>query len=131
MSREQSNMNFFIQPQKTTSHLIGVAYSTSADGFTSAEFNEYQSNYRLHFAQWVCAATAASYAFDVDLLYTNNGANGIQVTKNGALMTYAATAASADEYYADADGITFGAALTNGDVVIAMYELADTAVDVE
>ena len=45
-------------------------------------------------------------------------------------MTYGATA-DATHYTADADGITFGAALTNGDKVVALYELADTAVDVE
>ena len=45
-------------------------------------------------------------------------------------MTYGATA-DATHYTASATAITFGAALTNGDKVVAMYELADTAVDVE
>ena len=45
-------------------------------------------------------------------------------------VTYGATA-DATHYTASATAITFGAALTNGDKVVAMYELADTAVDVE
>jgi len=131
MSREQENLQFFVQPQFSTAHLVGLAYGATTDGYTSAEMNEYQSNYRLHFASWLVGATETTFPFNVNLPYTNNGSNGITVTKNGTLMTYAATPALATEYYADASGITFGAALTNGDVVQAMYELADTAIDTD
>jgi len=132
MSRDQQNLKYFVQPQLATSHLTGLAYATSTDGYTSTEFNEYQSNYRLHFAQWQTTVSAeTTYTFDTDLPFVNLGSGSITVTKNGTLMTYAATAASADEYSANATTITFGAALTSGDIVVAMYELADTAVDVE
>lgn len=131
MSREQENLQFFVQPQFSTAHLVGLTYGATTDGYTSAELNEYQSNYRLHFASWLVGATETTFPFAATLNYTNNGSAGITVTKNGTLMTYAATAALDTEYYADASGITFGAALTNGDVVQAMYELADSALDVE
>lgn len=130
MSREQTNHSFFVQPQSTTKHLYGVALATANDGCTSAELIEYQSNYRMHFAGWTTTNTEAEYSFDTDLPYTNNGADGIVVTKNGVVMTYGATA-DATHYTASATKITFGAALTNADKVVAFYELADTAVDVE
>lgn len=130
MSREQSNLSYFVQPTSASSHLTGLALTTADDGCTSAEVIEYQSNYRLNFAGWTTASTEAEYSFDTDLPYSANAGNGITVTKNGVLMTYGATA-DATHYVATATKITFGAALTNGDKVVAMYELADTAVDVE
>lgn len=129
-SREQQNQSYFVLPQFASSHLVGVSYSVADDGFTSAEVNEYQSNYRLHFAAWKVGATETAFPFGTGLAYTANGADGIVVTKNGVKMTYGATA-DATHYTADASGITFGAALTNNDIVMAMYELADTAVDID
>lgn len=130
MSREQSNHQYFVQPQSASKHVYGVALNTTDDGCTSAEVIEYQSNYRLHVAGWTTTATETAYDFDTSLKYTNNAGAGIIVTKNGVKMTYGATADNV-HYTADADGITFGAALTNGDKVVALYELADSAVDVE
>jgi hypothetical protein len=130
MSRDQANHAFFVQPQSATKHIYGVALNSTDDGCTSAEVIEYQSNYRLHVAGWTTTATEAAYLFDASLQYTNNGAAGIIVTKNGVKMTYGATA-DAVHYTADGDTITFGAALTNGDKVVALYELADASVDVE
>ena len=130
MSREQQNLSYFVQPQIATSHLTGLALTTSDDGCTSAEVIEYQSNYRLSFAAWTTTATEAIYSFDTDMPYSDNAGSGITVTKNGVLMTYGATA-DAVHYTASATAITFGAALTNTDKVVAMYELATTAIDVE
>jgi len=129
-SREQQNHSYFVLPQFTTSHIVGVAYSLTDDGFTSTEVNEYQSNYRLHVAAWKTTNVEAAYDFAATLKYTDAAGAGIVVTKNGVKMTYGATA-DATHYVADADGITFGAALTSGDIVVAMYELADTAIDVD
>lgn len=130
MSREQSNLKYFVQPQSATGHLIGPAYTINNEGYTATEFNEFQSNYRLHIAQWQTTAGAeVDYTFDTDLPHTANS-GGIQVTKNGVLMTAGATA-DATHYVAISTKITFGAALTSGDIVVAMYELAETAVDVE
>lgn len=126
--REQQNLKYFVQPNIVTTHLIGVAATISDDGFTATEVFEYQSNYRLNFAAWKTTATETAYVFDTNLPYTANAGNGIQVTKNGVLMTYGATA-DATHYVASSTQITFGAALTNGDIVVAMYELAETAVD--
>lgn len=130
MSREQANHSFFVQPNSATKHLYGVSLSISNDGCTSAEMIEYQSNYRLHFAGWTTTLAETEYLFDANLPYTDNGANGIVVTKNGVVMTYGVTA-DATHYTANATKITFGAALTNGDKVVAFYELTDAAVDTE
>jgi hypothetical protein len=131
MSREQQNLSYFVQPQSTTKHLNGLALTTSDDGATAAEVIELQSNYRIGFAAWKTTSTETEYSFDTDLQFSNSGSAGITVTKNGVLMTYAASPATAVQYSIAANKITFGAALTNGDLVVAMYELADTAVDVE
>jgi len=129
-SREQQNHQYFVLPQFSTSHLVGVAYSANDDGFTSTEVNEYQSNYRLNFAAWKTTSVETEYTFDANLQYSGNAGTGIVVTKNGTKMTYGVTADST-HYVATASKITFGAALTNGDIVMAMYELADSAVDVD
>ena len=129
-SRDQQNHSYFVLPQFTTSHIVGVAYSLTDDGFTSTEVNEYQSNYRMHIAAWKTTNVEAEYNFAATLKYTDAAGAGIAVTKNGVKMTYGTTA-DATHYVADADGITFGAALTNGDIIVAMYELADTAIDVD
>jgi len=128
-AREQQNLKYFVQPNIVTAHLTGIAATIGDDGFTATEVFEYQSNYRLNFAAWKTTATETEYSFDTNLPYTANAGNGIVVTKNGVLMTYGATA-DTTHYVATATKITFGAALTNGDIVVAMYELAETAVDV-
>lgn len=130
MSREQANHEYFVSPQSATKHVYGVALDATNDGCTSAEVVEYQSNYRLHIAAWTTTSTDVDYVFDTALPYTNNGAAGIIVTKNGTKMTHQATANNTS-YITTALKITFGAALTNGDKIVAMYELADSAVDVE
>lgn len=127
--REQQNLKYFVQPNIVTTHLTGLSATISDDGFTATEVFEYQSNYRLNFAAWKTTATEVDYTFDTSLPYTANAGNGIVVTKNGVQMTYGATA-DTTHYVATALKITFGAALTNGDIVVAMYELAETAVDV-
>lgn len=129
--RNQQNLKYFVQPNIVTTHLNGLAATTADDGFTATEVFEYQSNYRLTYDQWATTAGAeVDYTFDTDLPYTANAGSGIVVTKNGVLMTYGATA-DATHYVATATKITFGAALTNGDIVVAFRELAESAVDVE
>lgn len=131
MSREQSNHSFFVQPQASSKHIYGVAFNATDDGFTSAEVNEYQSNYRLHIAGWTTTSTETVYSFDASQQYTANAGAGIIVTKNGVKMTYSATPSGTTQYSTSASAITFGSALTNGDKVVALYELAESAVDVE
>lgn len=131
MSRDQSNLQYFVQPQNTDAHIYGVALSANNDGCTSAEVIEYQSNYRLHVAAWVTTNSEASFSFNASHKYANNAGDGIVVTKNRVLCTYSATPLTSTEFSVNADGITFGAALTNGDVVTALYEIAANAVDVD
>jgi hypothetical protein len=131
LTREQNNHPYFLQPQYSSGHATGLAYTIGDDGFTSAEVNTYQSNYRLNFAAWKTTAGAElEYLFDTNHPFVNLGAGSIVVTKNGTLMTYGATA-DATHYVADGNSINFGAALTSGDIVRCMYELAESAVDVD
>lgn len=129
LAREQSNHSYFVQPQATTKHLTGEALTISNDGCTSAELIEYQSNYRMAYAAWTVTAAETTLLFDTNLPHTAGGAGAIKVTKNGVALTYGATA-DALHFVADANSVDFGAALTNGDKVVAFYELADNAVDV-
>ena len=128
-SREQQNAKYFVQPNVVTTHLTGLAATIGDDGFTATEVFEYQSNYRLNFAAWKTSSTEVDYVFDTNLPYTANAGPRITVTKNGVLMTYGA-ASDITHYVATASKITFGAALTNGDIVVAMYELAESAIDI-
>jgi hypothetical protein len=128
MSRDRADMSFAVQPSIVTSYPTGVAFSAADNGFTSAQILDYQSNHRLHFAAWVTIAAEVDYVFNAALPAYVTGGTGMVVTKNGVVMTYGATADST-HYVATTAKITFGAALTNTDKVVCMYELADTAID--
>jgi hypothetical protein len=54
----------------------------------------------------------------------------LAVYKNGVKMTYGATA-DATHYISSTLKLTFGSALTNGDVVTALYGFDDSAVDID
>ena len=130
MTRERGDIVYNITPQVCTRHLTGLAFNATDDGFTTAQLMTYTSSHRLNFAAWVTTATETEYIFDTDLPKYVTGDVGIAVYKNGTLMTYGATA-DATHYQATTLKITFGAALTNADVVTCMYEIADTAVDID
>jgi hypothetical protein len=88
------------------------------------------SSHRLTVAAWVTSATEVDYIFDTDFPKYITGAPGIEVYKNGVKMTYGATA-DITHYVSTTLKITFGAALTNTDVVTAVYEIDDTAIDID
>ncbi len=128
MSRERSDMTYDVQPSIVTAYPNGIAFNASDNGFTSAQILDFQSAHRLHIAAWVTTATETEYVFNTALPAYITGGVGMVVTKNGVLMTYGATA-DATHYVATTTKITFGAALTNADKVVCMYQLDDTAID--
>lgn len=130
MARERGDIVYTVQPQVCTSYLTGLAFGASNNGFTTAQIITLSSSHRLTFAAWVTTATEVDYTFDADFPKYITGSPGIAVYKNGVAMTYGATA-DATHYIATTTKITFGAALTNGDVVTAMYEIDDTAIDID
>lgn len=130
MSRERGDLTYAVQPQVCTKYLTGLAFNASDNGFTTAQILDIQSNHRIAFAAWVTTATEVDYVFDTDLPAWVTGGTGMAVYKNGVLMTYGATA-DVTHYVATTLKITFGGALTNGDVVTCMYEISDTAVDID
>jgi hypothetical protein len=129
MQRERQDLTYTVQPQVCTKSLTGRALTANDDGFTTAQILDYSSSHRIAFSAWVTTATEADYIFDVALPKAVTGDVGQVVYKNGVLMTYGATA-DVTHYIATTLKITFGGALTNGDVVTIMYEIADTAIDI-
>ena len=130
MARERGDLVYTVQPQVCTNYLTGLAFSAGSNGFTTAQIITLTSSHRITFAAWVTTNAELAYSFDSDFPKYVTGSPGIAVYKNGALMTYGSTA-NATTYDATTTQIEFGAALTNGDVVTAMYEIDDTAIDID
>jgi hypothetical protein len=123
-------MVYDITPQICGAHLTSLPFNATDNGFLTAQIVTYTSTHRLAFSAWKTTATETEYNLDASLPAATTGGVGMVVYKNGALMTYGATA-DATHYTATTTKITFGAALTNGDMVTTMYEIADTAIDID
>jgi hypothetical protein len=130
MSRERGDLSYNLQPLVSSTYLTGLAFTANDNGFLTAQIVTLTSSRRLALAAWVTTATELAYTFDADLPKYITGDAGQAVYKNGALMTYGTTA-DTTHYDATTTGIEFGAALTNGDVVTCLYEIADTAIDID
>jgi hypothetical protein len=130
MKKERGDLIYELQPQVSSAYLTGLAFSVANNGFSTAQVITLTSSHRLTVAAWVTTATETEYVFDTDFPKYVTGAPGIEVYKNGIAMTYGATA-DTTHYVATTTKITFGAALTNGDVVTALYEIDDTAIDID
>jgi hypothetical protein len=130
MSRERGDIEYTVQPQITTKYLTGLAFTANDDGYTTADVVTFTSAHRLHVAAWVTTATEVDYVFNVAYPKYITGAPGIMVYKNGVAMTYGVTA-DTTHFVATTTKVTFGAALTNTDVITAIYEVADSAVMID
>jgi hypothetical protein len=122
MSREQQNVQYFIQPQVVSASLTGSTLTVSDDGATTAELIEYQSAYRMHFTAW--STTTSSATFTLGTSYPMVTTAGLTVYVDGNLQTSGA-------YTATTAAITFGSNVAASKNVTVLYELADTVVDVE
>ena len=120
MSREQQNMKYTIQPQVATAHLTGETLVAGTDGATSTQFVEFQSNYRMHFTAW--STTTSSATFTLGASYPMVNTTGLTVYVDGVRSTGLTATTGA---------ITFTGNIAAGKNVTAMYELADTVVDVD
>lgn len=130
MERARGDIVYSLQPLVCAAYLTGLAFTAINNGFLTAQVLTLTSSHRLALGTWVTTATETAYPFDADLPKYVTGDAGQAVYKNGVLMTYGA-GADATHYQATTTGLTFGAALTNGDVVTCLYEIADTAIDID
>lgn len=130
MARERGDIVYTLQPQVCSRPFFGAAFTSNDNGYLTAQFNTLTSAHRLTVASWVTTAAETDYVFDTDFPKWITGNVEIAVYKNGVLMTYGATA-DATHYTADTLKVTFGAALTNGDIVTALYGIADSAIDID
>jgi hypothetical protein len=122
-SRERAEVTYNITPQNGTQHLTGVDFTVAQDGYTSAQYVDLISNHRVHFAQWTAAAAQTVFTLDTDL--PAYAAGVIKVSVNGA--AYLTEGAGAGNVVSTTTGFTLGSALTGGEIVVAMYEIDDTA----
>lgn len=121
MSREQQNATYFVQPQKSTANLTGETFTVADDGATLAEVVEYQSNYRMHFTAWSTTTSSATFTLDTDNPMASTA--GLTVYVDGVKQTTGYTATTA--------AITFSPNVAASKNVTALYELADTVIDVD
>ncbi len=126
LQRDQANASYFVQPQVSTSHLVGNAFSTASDGATTAEVVEYESNYRLHLTGFKAAASQTVFTFDTALPAVNTA--GMVVNRNGSQLT-ASAGASNIFFTASVGAVTLGSGAAANDLITVMYELDNTAVD--
>jgi hypothetical protein len=122
MAREQANLTYFVQPQPSTTKITGETLTAADDGATSVEVLEYQSNYRMHFTSWNTTTSSATFTLGATFPMVNT--TGLTVYVDGALQTSGA-------YTATTAAITFTANVAGSKNVTAMYELAESVVDVD
>lgn len=132
MARERGDVVYNIQPLVSSAYLTGYAFSSANNNFLTAQVVTLTSSYRLALATWVATSPSGllTFLFDTDLPKRATGDAGQVVYKNGVLMTYG-TDADSTHYDATTLQIEFGANLTAGDVVTCLYEIADTAIDID
>lgn len=121
MAREQANIKYFVQPQAATAHLTGMAFTVSDDGATAGEMVQYESNYRMHFTAWNKSTSSA--VFTLGTSYPMVSTTGLTVYKDGVKQTTG--------YTATTGAITFDSNVAADVNVAAMYELAESASDLE
>ena len=121
MSREQQNLKYFVQPQTASANVTGETFTAADDGATSAEVVEYQSNYRMHFTAW--STTTSSAVFTLGASFPMVSTAGLVVYVDGARQTTG--------YTATTGAITFAANVAGSKNVTALFELADSVIDVD
>lgn len=110
-------------PQRTTKSITGTALATGTNGATAAELWVYESNYRIHVAAWKGNNSATAFSYDSDRPAAN--AVPIAVALNGTIKTITT------DYTATTAAVTMNSAPGTGDMLVVIYELADTANDIE
>lgn len=130
MARERGDIVYQIQPQICTRMFFGADFTAADNGYRTSPIATITSAHRLTVASWVTTATEVDYIFDTDFPKWITGSPEIAVYKNGVLMTYGATA-DVTHYVATTLKVTFGSALTNGDIVTAVYGIDDSAIDID
>jgi hypothetical protein len=127
INREPTQHIYNLSVQYGTQHLTGVDFSVAVDGYTSGQVVDIESNHRIHIVQWTSVANATE--FTLNPLLPCYAAAKIKVSLNGAAYTTEGAGADLLHSVSTTTKVTFGAATTTGDKVVAIYELDDTASD--
>lgn len=125
VNREAAQLTYNLNLQYGTQHITGVDFTVATDGYTSAQVVDIESNHRVHIAAFKSVTNDTVFALDTDL--PCYAANSIKVSINGA--AYLVEGAGAGKVVSTTTGFTLGSASTTGDIIVAIYELADTASD--
>lgn len=123
MSREVGEITYDITPNPSTKTIAGTALTVADNGCLTAEVNVYESNYRKGVVAWKGNGSATDFDFPTNRQAAVGNASNIAVYINGVLQSSGVTY--------DTDGLTFSVAPASGDYIVAIYDLADDAVDVD
>jgi len=123
MSREVGDIPYDITPMISTKTIAGTTLTATDNGCTSAEVNVYESNYRKAIVSWVGNNTAVDFDFPAALQCVAASANNCAVYVNGVFQSSGVTY--------DTDDIVFAVAPATGAVIVAIYDIPDTAIDTD
>jgi len=124
MGREVGDYPYDLTPQAVSANLTGAALTISDNGCVSSEVIVAVSNYRKMFSAWQGDNTEDEFAFGANLPAAVAHADNIAVYVDGVLRTTNIAYAT--------DKVTFSVALPGaGAKIVAMYDLANTAIDVD
>jgi hypothetical protein len=123
MSREVGDIPYDITPMISTKTIAGTTLTAAENGCTSAEVNVYESNYRKAIVSWVGNNTVVDFDFPAALQCVAASANNCAVYVNGVFQSSGVTYAT--------DDITFAVAPAAGAVIVAIYDIPDTAIDTD
>jgi hypothetical protein len=122
LNREARSLTYNITPNISKKTVAGTALTLADNGCISHEYMIYESNYRIGVVAWVGDNSDVDFAFPTNRQAAVASADNVRVYVNGTLQTSGVTYAT--------DDVTFGVAPAAGAVIVAIYDLADAAVDV-
>lgn len=122
LSREARTLTYNITPSITKKTIAGTSLTVADNACVSAEFMIYESNYRIGVVAWLGDNSTVDFNFPTNRQAAVASADNIRVYVNGTLTTAGITP--------ETDDLTFAVAPAAGAMIVAIYDMADSAVDV-
>lgn len=114
MNENANEQRYQLVTNPSTKHLWGTSLVEGTEGATEAAFIEGMSTYRPNLVAWKADGTEDNFLFPTSKQAADHSTPKIKVWNNGTVVSSGITYA--------ADGITFSAAPTTGNIIVALYE---------
>lgn len=115
---KEADANYDVIFIPSSYNLLGTQFTTVANGFTDAQYDDWDSEYVPMVAAWLGNNAATAFAFPV--AYPAVTTSKISVTLNGVLQVEGVY----DDYIATTSGITFNTAPATNDDIAVKWEIA-------